>query len=107
MAKTNPEKTRAVLDWPQPTTRRQLQNFLGFANFYCRFIKGYSLIAAPFRRLTSLKTSFIWTPNTDKAFSKLKDLFTSPPVLTQPDPRAQFVVEVDASDVGVGAVLSR
>lgn len=61
----------------------------------------------PLTHLTSSSVQFCWTPEADTAFSKLKRLFTSAPVLNQPDPAQQFVVEVDASDMGVGAVLSQ
>lgn len=97
----------AVQNWPVPTTRKQLQRFLGFANFYRRFIRGHSQIAAPLTQLTSLKQTYTWTTEADKAFTELKHRFTHAPVLVHPDPGQQFVVEVDASDSGVGAVLSQ
>uniref|UniRef100_A0A674MXQ5 Gypsy retrotransposon integrase-like protein 1 n=1 Tax=Takifugu rubripes TaxID=31033 RepID=A0A674MXQ5_TAKRU len=103
----DPAKVRAVMEWPTPSSRRQLQQFLGFANFYRRFIRDYSKVAAPLTRLTSTLLSFRWTPEAEAAFNRLKVLFSSSPILTHPDPSRQFVVEVDASDVGVGAVLSQ
>ena len=54
----DPEKVRAVSEWPVPTTRKQLQRFLGFANFYRRFIRDYSRVAAPLTQLTSTKVPF-------------------------------------------------
>lgn len=105
--KTDPAKTQAVVEWPRPTSRKQLQQFLGFANFYRRFIRDYSRIAAPLTRLTSPSLPFSWTPEAEAAFGDLKKRFTSAPVLIHPDPSRQFVVEVDASDTGVGAVLSQ
>ena len=105
--RTDPAKVQAVADWPNPTNRKQLQRFLGFANFYCRFIRGYSSVASPLTSLTSVKTQFSWSPAVDAAFSRLKCLFSSAPVLFHPDPAVQFVEEVDASDTGVGAVLSQ
>lgn len=101
------DKVKAVLDWPVPETRRQLQRFLGFANFYRRFIRNYSQIALPLTALTSVKVVFSWTPEADVAFNELKSLFANAPILIQPDPAKQFVVEVDASDSGVGDVLSQ
>ena len=95
-----------MADWPTSTNRKQLQRFLGFANFYRRFIRGYSSVASSLTRLTSVKTKFLWSPAADAAFSRLKCLFSSAPVLSHPDLAVQFVVEVDASDTGVGAVLS-
>lgn len=101
------EKIRAVLEWSTPETRKQVQRFLGLANFYRRFIRNYSQTASPLTALTSTKTTFCWTPEADTAFCKLKTLFANAPVLIQPDPTKQFIVEVDASDTGVGAVLSQ
>uniref|UniRef100_A0A8P4GPN0 Gypsy retrotransposon integrase-like protein 1 n=1 Tax=Dicentrarchus labrax TaxID=13489 RepID=A0A8P4GPN0_DICLA len=105
--KADPAKIQAVADWPRPTTRKQLQRFLGFANFYRRFIRNYSKVAAPLTKLTSVKAPFAWSPEAETAFLALKELFTSAPVLRHPDPSLQFVVEVDASDTGIGAVLSQ
>lgn len=105
--KTDPAKVKAVVEWPVPTSRKLLQRFLGFANFYRRFIRNYSQKAAPLIRLTSSKLPFIWSQEADAAFSKLKELFTSAPVLIHPDLSKQFIVEVDASDLGVGTMLSQ
>ncbi|KAF7658987.1 hypothetical protein LDENG_00005130 [Lucifuga dentata] len=91
--KMDPAKIKAVVDWPAPASRKELQRFLGFANFYRCFIWNYSSLAAPLHTLTSHSTPF--------------ECFTSAPILTQPDPTRQFIVEVDALDVGVGAVLSQ
>uniref|UniRef100_A0A8C7ZML9 Gypsy retrotransposon integrase-like protein 1 n=1 Tax=Oryzias sinensis TaxID=183150 RepID=A0A8C7ZML9_9TELE len=103
----DPAKVSAVANWEPPESRKQLQRFLGFANFYRRFIRDYSSIAAPLTKLTSVNSPFIWTQEAQAAFDKLKALFTSAPILIQPDPLRQFIVEVDASDSGVGAVLSQ
>ena len=105
--KMDPVKIKAVAEWPTPETRKQVQRFLGFANFYRKFIRNFSSVAAPLHALTSAKSRFQWTPQADHSFKKLRKLFTSAPVLMQPDPQLQFVVEVDASEVGVGAVLSQ
>nr|XP_023696137.1 uncharacterized protein LOC111858521 [Paramormyrops kingsleyae] len=99
-------KVRAVSQWPQPCTRKDLQRFLGFANFYRRFIQGYSTVAAPLTALTSSKVPFQWTPDAQDAFTDLRNRFTSAPILQLPDPSHQFIVEVDASGTGVGAILS-
>ncbi|KAK7940550.1 hypothetical protein WMY93_003876 [Mugilogobius chulae] len=103
----DPAKIQAVVEWPTPTSRKLLQRFLGFANFYRRFIRDYSRVAAPLTRLTSTSNPFTWTSEAQEAFDRLKHKFTSAPVLIHPDPGRQFVVEVDASDLGVGAILSQ
>lgn len=103
----DPDKVQAVLNWPVPESRVALQRFLGFANFCRRFIRGFSQVAAPLTALTSSKTLFSWSEAAQFAFDHLKRLFTSAPILIMPDPKRQFIVEVDASDVGVGVVLSQ
>lgn len=64
-------------------------------------------MVAPLTRLTSSSIPFSWTSDAATAFANLKHCFTSAPILTQPDPLRRFIVEVDASEVGVGAVLSQ
>ncbi|KAI2665208.1 Transposon Tf2-9 polyprotein [Labeo rohita] len=104
----DPQKLEAVRSWPLPTSLKQLQRFLGFANFYRRFIRGFSSTAAPLTALTRpSRGEFQLTPEAIQAFNTLCHQFTTAPVLTHPDPLKPFVVEVDASDVGVGAVLSQ
>ncbi len=101
-------KVQSVLNWPQPTTVKELQRFLGFANFYRRFIRNFSTIAAP---LTSLlkggRQRLDWSPSAQNAFQQLKNLFTTAPILHHPDPDQEFIVEVDASNTGIGAILSQ
>ncbi len=102
------KKVQAVLDWPQPQTVKELQRFLGFANFYRRFIRNFSSIASPLTAMTKRNTSrLVWPPEALLSFKELKARFTSAPILRHPDPERQFTVEVDASNTGVGAVLSQ
>ncbi|KAI2667790.1 Transposon Tf2-6 polyprotein [Labeo rohita] len=104
----DPQKLEAVRAWPLPTSLKQLQRFLGFANFYRRFIRGFSSTAAPLTALTKpSRGDFHLTPEATQAFKTLFHQFTTAPVLIHPDPTKPFVVEVDASDVGIGAVLSQ
>ncbi|KAI2644696.1 Retrotransposon-like protein 1 [Labeo rohita] len=91
-------KVRAVTQWPQPQTLKELQRFLGFANFYRRFIRGYSIIAAPLTSMTKRGSQFLkGTPAALQAFADLKSRFTTAPILHHPDPSLPFIVEVDAS----------
>ena len=92
--KMDPEKVRAVFNWPMPDNRKQLQRFLGFVHFYRRFIRNYIRIAAPLTALTSPVKLFLWTSEAEGAFAELKKRFISAPILTQPDSSCQFVVEV-------------
>ncbi len=101
-------KVHAVLNWPLPSTIKELQRFLGFANFYRRFIRGFSSIAAPLTNMTKKGSRRLqWTAEAHKAFDQLKRQFTTAPILHHPDPNSPFVVEVDASNVGIGAILSQ
>lgn len=102
------KKVQAVLSWPVPQTLKQLQRFLGFANFYRRFIRNYSTVAAPLTAMTKRHNNRLsWSPESTKAFDELRTRFTSAPILRHPDPTLQFILEVDASNTGVGAVLSQ
>ena len=101
----DPAKVTAVAEWPTPDSRKKVQQFLGFANFHRRFVRGFSAIAAPLHVLTSTQVQFHWSPEAEMAFQTLKHRFTTAPILTLPDPQRQFVVEVDESNEGMGAVL--
>ncbi len=103
----DPDRVKAVLNWPTPDSRKALLRFLGFANFYRRFIRNFSQLAAPLTALTSTKTTFRWSNAAEATFTKLRGRFVSAPILRAPDPTRQFVMEVNASEVGVGAVLSQ
>ncbi|KAK3549060.1 hypothetical protein QTP70_030130 [Hemibagrus guttatus] len=96
-------KVRAVTKWPAPTPVRDF-----FANFYRRFIRNYSMVAGPLTSLLRGKPKRLtWTNQARTAFQQLKDCFTTAPILRHPDPDLPFVVEVDASSSGLGAVLSQ
>ncbi|KAM9452535.1 uncharacterized protein ACWYII_047030 [Salvelinus alpinus] len=103
----DPAKVQDVSDWPVPKSRVELQRFLGFANFYRRFIRNFGQVAAPLTALTSVKSCFKWSGSAQGAFDLLKKRVTSAPILVTPDVTKQFIVEVDASEVGVGAILSQ
>ncbi|KAI2666700.1 Transposon Tf2-6 polyprotein [Labeo rohita] len=101
-------KVNAVRSWPRPKTLKELQLFLGFSKFYRRFIRNFSTMAAP---LTSMikqgNTRLTWSPSAAQAYDELRQRFTTAPILHHPDPNLPFLVEVDASSTGVGAVLSQ
>ncbi|KAL0176566.1 hypothetical protein M9458_028896, partial [Cirrhinus mrigala] len=102
------KKVDAILNWPPPRNVKELQRFLGFSNFYRRFIQGYSSITAPLTSLLRGKPKHLtWNPAAHEAFQHLKHLFSTAPLLHHPDPELPFTVEVDASTAGVGAVLSQ
>ncbi|XP_040216958.1 uncharacterized mitochondrial protein AtMg00860-like [Rana temporaria] len=105
--KMDPQKVTAIVDWPAPTDKKAIQRFVGFANFYRKFIKGFSSIITPITNLTRQGTRLQWSPEAQAAFATLNDLFTSASILKHPDLALPYILEVDASEVAVGAVLSQ
>ena len=104
------DKIAKVRDWPTPTNMREVQQFLGLASYYRRFIKGFSGIAAPLHALTKHDTAFSWTKACAAAFRFLKNRLISAPILAYPDfskDSGMFILDADASQVGMGAVLSQ
>ncbi|KAF7771012.1 hypothetical protein Agabi119p4_6986 [Agaricus bisporus var. burnettii] len=125
------EKVKAIRDWAVPTTVKQVESFLGFANFYQRFIKNFSTIAQPLNELKSKNgEKWYWNNEQQQAFEQIKQAIASQPVLALPKDTGQFRVEikqaiasepvlalpkdtgqfrveVDASNYGTGAVLSQ
>src|SRR5882724_3918033 len=100
-------KTDVVSIWPTPTNLKAVQVFLGFANFYRRFIVGFSDIVIPLIRLTRKDTPFAWGPEHTKAFATLKTAFTQAPILAHFNPDNPIVVETDASDYAIAAIISQ
>ena len=103
----DPAKVAAVQDWPTPTSVHDIQVFLGFANFYRRFIQGYSEVIAPLTRLTKKDAKWNFDDSAIAAFEGLKRRFTSAPILALYDPGKRIIVETDASDCAIGAVCSQ
>jgi hypothetical protein len=102
------EKVEVVLNWKYPTSLNKVQSFLGFANFYRRFILDYSRVARPLTELTKGDPKvWKWTDEGARAFDELKLRFTTAPILAHFDPQRQVVIETDASDFALGAVLSQ
>lgn len=102
----DPKKIEAISSWEAPTNVKGVRSFLGFANFYRRFIKNFAEVAAPLTRLTG-DVSFRWTQEEQTAFDKLKKIFISEPILAHFDPDRETVVETDSSGWAVGGVLSQ
>ena len=102
----DPDKVRKVATWPVPTSTMETQSFLGFASYYRRFIRDFAEIAKPLHRLTEKTAPFNWTVECQAAFQELRRL-TSAPILAHPDFSQQFILDTDASDIGMGAVLSQ
>jgi hypothetical protein len=105
----DPAKIQVIRDWPAPTTLTELQSFLGLANFYRRFMLGFSHIAWALNQVTrgGGKEKFVWGLSQQQAFDDLKKCLCSSPVLSLPDLQHPFEIETDASDYVVGIVLTQ
>ena len=101
------KKVATIIDWPTPTNLREVRSFLGFTNYYRKFIQEFGTIAMPLTALTKKDTPFTWTEKEEQAFTTLKKKVTEQPVLIMPDPSKPFEVETDASDFAIGGVLSQ
>ena len=100
-------KVETVQEWKVLGTVRGVREFMGFCNFYQRFIKDFSEIAQPLHDLTKLGQKWEWTEKEDNAFELLKEAISQSPVLIHADPTKRFQMETDASDFAYGAVLSQ
>ena len=103
---TDPEKVAAIKDWPQPRTVKEVQQFVGLASYYRKFIPSFATVCKPLHKLTEKDQKFVWNDETQSAFDTIKRLLTTAPVLSYVDPEGTgFVLDCDASNVGIGSVL--
>ena len=103
----DPAKVAGVSEWPTPLNKKEVQSFLGFINFYRRFIKEFSHIAQPLFDLTKADSTFKWTSKEKSAFDTLRDRITLAPILMLLDNSRPCRVEADSSDFATRAVLSQ
>ena len=101
-----PDKVAAVTNWPIPRKVKDIQSFLGFCNFYRRFIYDYAGITVPLTRLTRSGVKWNWNDDCQSAFDTLKSAFASAPILHHWVPGRQITVETDASDYAIASILS-
>ncbi|KAI8402590.1 hypothetical protein FOFC_17905 [Fusarium oxysporum] len=101
------KKISAVAEWKVPTNVKETQAFLGFANYYRRFIKGFSKIAIPLTELTKKGKPFKWNDKAQEAFEQLKKAILSEPVLAMFDPEKEIELETDASDFALGGQIGQ
>ena len=104
---TDPEKVAAVKNWPVPCNLRQSRAFVGLCQYYRRFVPKFSEIAAPLHALTKKNAKFVWTSQCQVAFVKLKEALVGASVLALPTEEGHFILDCDASDSAIGAVLSQ
>jgi hypothetical protein len=100
-------KVQALSDWTRLTTVTEVQLFLGLANYYRRFIRGFARVSAPLFELTKKEVPLEWGGVQENYFQNLKDAVKSAPVLQLADPSKPYIVTCDASDIGTGAVLQQ
>ena len=105
VVKPRAKKVEALLHFPQPNTRKQLQSFLGLAGYYRRYLPHYADVTLALTSLLKKGVKFVWTEEAEKAFLDLKSRLSSGPILRPPDFEKQFCVAVDASNFCVGACL--
>jgi hypothetical protein len=109
--KPDPTLTKAVSDFPQPKTIKDVQSFLGLSGYYRRFIKDYAKIAEPLikqlRQLKERNYYLNWSPECTKAFETLKKKLIVAPIMSTPNFNQPFILELDACEYGLGAVLAQ
>ena len=105
----DPAKIESVQEWPTPKSAADVRSFLGLANYYKRFIHKFSDTALPLTELTKKGKAFVWDELCENSFDALKGALTESPILAypSPEPEAIFVLDTDASEFGIGAVLSQ
>ncbi|NJR75967.1 MAG: hypothetical protein HC773_24895 [Scytonema sp. CRU_2_7] len=104
---TDPDKIASIKSWELPNCKKELQTFLGFCNYYRRFINNYAVLSEPLSSMLKKENRFKWTDATKTSFYALRKTLTSPPVLSLPTKDGKYVLDTDASHNAIGAVLSQ
>src|ERR1700727_326825 len=105
--KMDKQKVEAIMDWPSLKNLTNIREFLGFCNFYRRFVQGFSNIARPLHDLEKKDIKFEITTERVEAFNKIKKAIASAPVLAHANPEKPYILETDASNYAYGAILSQ
>ena len=104
---TDPRKVKVVQEWPVPKSSREVRAFVGLAGYYKRFVPEFAGIARPLHALVGKGGSFVWSEEAQKSFDQLKSALTSPPILAMPMDSGEFILDTDAANGTIGAVLSQ
>lgn len=102
----DPLKISAIRDWPEPRTIKHLRGFLRLAGYYRKFVANFASIAAPLTQILG-KDAFIWSPQAQDAFNAFNNALITHPILALPNFLEPFAIQIDASSVGIGVVLSQ
>ena len=105
--RVDPAKFEAVVNWKPPQSVTEVRSFLGLAEYYRRFVKGFSVIASPLSKLFRKGVKFEWTNKCQNSFEQLKEMLVEAPVLTQPTLGKEYTLYSDASGIGLGCVLKQ
>ena len=103
----DPDRVKTIVDWPVPESQHDIQVFLGFANFYRKFIEGYSRIVLPLTALLRKSTKFKWGDEAQRALDKLKEAFSTEPVLRHFDPDLPTHLHTDSSGAALSGIISQ
>lgn len=103
----NPQNTEKIKQWPVPKSVTEVRSFLGLVNYYRRFVRGHSEIVRPLVQLVKKGEAFNWTDECTEAFEKLKTVLLSPDIMAHPLDEGLYILDTDACDVSIGAVLSQ
>lgn len=103
----DPSKVEKVETWPIPKNLKELRAFLGLCSYYRRFVFDYANISDPLSKLTRKGEKYVWNPERQAAFEELKQKLTTAPILGLPNDEDEFILDTDASEFAIGAVLSQ
>ena len=103
----DPLKISTVRNWPRPTNLNELRSFIGLCSYYRRYVEGFATIAKPLHVLTGKEQPFSWGTEQEAAFQTLKERLTEAPILASPADEGAYVLDTDASQIGLGAVLQQ
>ena len=101
----DPKKIEAVISWPVPTNKRDVESFLGFVNYHRHHIKNYANLAAPLYHITGKIVEFEWGESQQAAFETLREALVRAPILAYPNATDDFILDTDASGTAIGAEL--
>ena len=104
---TDPAKVSTVKNWPRPNSVRDVRGFIGLCSYYRKFVKNFTHIARPLHRLTEKGQRFSWSSECEESFNTLKKALCSTPVLAFPTQSDKYILDTDASNESMGAVLSQ